>query len=245
MFDKKVYSRTYSKTYRTNNPDKIKKREQDYRDRNKKLLCERASNYLKKIRAEKGDAYYKLLERKRIDSVKYRQENADSIKVWYKKNKDEVNRRRRLKNSLNENKEPKILTEEQRIKKNKCNCNYYKKKRLDGKFSDFDKFKQSVRRRTCYAFNRIKINKPYNTETLLGINMAELKAYLESLFKEDMSWDNRNLWHIDHIIPLASAKTKEDMIKLCHYTNLQPLWAKENMSKGAKIITIKTIENEY
>jgi hypothetical protein len=60
-----------------------------------------------------------------------------------------------------------------------------------------------------------------------------------------MNWSNRNLWHIDHIIPLASAKTEEEMIKLCHYTNLQPLWAIENMSKGSKIITIKTIENEY
>jgi hypothetical protein len=245
MFDKKVYSKVYSKTYRANNPDKVKKSEQDYRDSHKEILRERASNYVKKIRLEKGDAYYRLLERKRIESVKYRQKNADAIKEWYEKNKDEVNKRRRFKNLLNQNKEKKPLTEEQRTKKNKCNCDYSKRKRLEGRLTDFDKLKQSVRRRTYYAFNRIKMNKPYNTETLLGISLIQLKEYLESLFKEDMSWNNRNLWHIDHIIPLASAKTKEDMIKLCHYTNLQPLWAKENMSKGAKIITIKTIKNEY
>lgn len=53
-----------------------------------------------------------------------------------------------------------------------------------------------------------------------------------------MNWDNRGLygWHIDHIIPLSSAKTEEEVYKLCHYTNLQPLWAKENLSKGNKII---------
>ncbi len=53
-----------------------------------------------------------------------------------------------------------------------------------------------------------------------------------------MSWDNHTKygWHIDHIIPLASAKTEEELKSLCHYTNLQPLWAKENLSKGAKII---------
>lgn len=49
-----------------------------------------------------------------------------------------------------------------------------------------------------------------------------------------MSWNNwsKTGWHIDHIKPLASAEYSEDLIKLCHYTNLQPLWAEENLSKG-------------
>lgn len=50
-----------------------------------------------------------------------------------------------------------------------------------------------------------------------------------------MSWGNRHLWHIDHIIPLASAKDEESIINLCHYTNLQPLWKKDNQSKGSKM----------
>jgi hypothetical protein len=58
---------------------------------------------------------------------------------------------------------------------------------------------------------------------------------LEKQFVVGMSWDNRNKWHIDHIIPLSSAKTEEEIYKLAHYTNLQPLWAEDNLSKGDTI----------
>jgi hypothetical protein len=50
-----------------------------------------------------------------------------------------------------------------------------------------------------------------------------------------MSWSNHGKWHIDHIIPLSSAKSKEELVKLCHYTNLQPLWALDNLGKANKI----------
>ena len=53
-----------------------------------------------------------------------------------------------------------------------------------------------------------------------------------------MSWDNYGLhgWHIDHIIPISSAKTEEELYKLFYYTNLQPLWAIDNIKKGNKIL---------
>lgn len=71
----------------------------------------------------------------------------------------------------------------------------------------------------------------------IGCSLEELKAHIESQFQPGMTWNNRsrNGWHIDHIIPLASAKSVEEMIRLCHYSNLQPLWALENISKGARI----------
>ena len=72
----------------------------------------------------------------------------------------------------------------------------------------------------------------------IGCTRDELKAHLESLFQTGMSWDNYGEWHIDHIIPLASAKvdcfdqTIANLTRLNHYTNLQPLWAADNLAKG-------------
>jgi hypothetical protein len=73
---------------------------------------------------------------------------------------------------------------------------------------------------------------------IVGLSSEELKIYIESKFLEGMTWENYGLhgWHIDHIIPLSSVKTEDEIIKLCHYTNLQPLWAKDNLSKHNKII---------
>lgn len=70
----------------------------------------------------------------------------------------------------------------------------------------------------------------------LGCSIEELKQHLESKFQSGMTWENygKNGWHIDHIKPLASATSEEEMLKLCHYMNLQPLWAQENLSKGKK-----------
>jgi hypothetical protein len=91
--------------------------------------------------------------------------------------------------------------------------------------------------RIASVFRRKKIGKKYNTADILGCDWDTLKRFIESKFVEGMDWTNRDQWHIDHIIPLASAKTEDRLIELCHYSNLQPLWASENMSKGSKIPT--------
>jgi len=68
----------------------------------------------------------------------------------------------------------------------------------------------------------------------LGCSIEELKYHLESQFQEGMSWDNYGEWHIDHIKPLASFDLSDhkQLLGACHYTNLQPLWAEENIKKG-------------
>lgn len=73
------------------------------------------------------------------------------------------------------------------------------------------------------------------TYEILGCSFQEFKSHIENQFIDDMTWDNRNLWHIDHIIPIAFANTEEELIKLNHYTNLRPLWAKDNNVKSDKI----------
>jgi hypothetical protein len=86
--------------------------------------------------------------------------------------------------------------------------------------------------------------KPASTVESLGCSPNELVAHIESKFYpnpdtgEMMSWDNKGLygWHIDHIIPLEKfdLEDKDQFLKACHYTNLQPLWAKNNLKKGSK-----------
>lgn len=62
-------------------------------------------------------------------------------------------------------------------------------------------------------------------------------SYLSLLFSDGMSWDNYGEWHIDHIIPCAAfdLSNPTEQKQCFHYTNLQPLWAYENKSKGAKL----------
>ena len=78
--------------------------------------------------------------------------------------------------------------------------------------------------------------KQSTTQEILGIDYIGFKEHIERQFVDGMSWENRNRWHIDHIIPLAVAKSEDDIIRLNHYTNMQPLWAEDNISKGAKIL---------
>ena len=92
-----------------------------------------------------------------------------------------------------------------------------------------------VRCRTSTVFKNMGYKKNDNTEKIIGIHWEGLKEHIEKQFTKGMNWDNRSEWHIDHIIPLASAKTEDELIKLCHYTNLQPLWATDNLRKGKKI----------
>jgi len=97
----------------------------------------------------------------------------------------------------------------------------------------------SLMRTRMYIFLRTKnITKRNKTFELIGCTPNELKEYLESKFTEGMSWDNYEFygWHIDHIIPLSSGKTEEEVNKLFHYTNLQPMWSNDNWNKGRKIL---------
>jgi hypothetical protein len=93
--------------------------------------------------------------------------------------------------------------------------------------------------RTRSAFKMSGWNKNGRTEKLLGISYEKAKQHLERQFTKGMTWDNYGEWQIDHIYPLAKATTEEELIRLCHYTNLQPLWALDNLKKGAKIPTVQ------
>lgn len=75
----------------------------------------------------------------------------------------------------------------------------------------------------------------------LGCSIEHLRGYLAGQFEPGMTWDNwghtGDVWHLDHIRPLSSfdLTDRTQFLAACHYTNLQPLWATENLSKGARV----------
>lgn len=101
----------------------------------------------------------------------------------------------------------------------------------------FYQLKVRLRNRTRAALEAKLWHKNTHFNEYIGCTLEELKIHLENQFQPGMSWKNHSLdgWHVDHIVPLSSAKTTKKLYKLCHYTNLQPLWAKENLRKGTKI----------
>lgn len=98
------------------------------------------------------------------------------------------------------------------------------------------KIKFYIRIRTAKVLKIKKFKKTTPFSSAMGCSAAELKTYIESLFKPGMTWQNRGYagWHLDHIIPLSAATTERQLYDLCHYTNLQPLWAADNFRKGNK-----------
>jgi hypothetical protein len=120
-------------------------------------------------------------------------------------------------------------------KNNRKFINEYKRKKRND--DSLCKLTDNTRRRINKFLKSNNITKNNKTFDIVGCSPEFLKEYLEKQFTNGMSWDllGRHI-HIDHIIPLSSAKTEEEVYKLCHYTNLQPLWAEDNLSKGSKIL---------
>lgn len=173
-------------------------------------------------------AYKKVWRKVNINKVrnskkKYRENNRDKInsykKNYYKSNKESIN----IKNK-----------EWYKANKDRVNSHIKNKKKTDIQY----KLSHNLRNRLGEA---IKNNQKVGSAVKdLGCSIEELKTYLESKFLPGMNWDNwrRDGWHIDHIKPLASfdLTDRKQLLEACHYTNLQPLWAKDNISKGDDII---------
>lgn len=123
----------------------------------------------------------------------------------------------------------------------KCRNEYFKSEllRIGGKdyYNKYilENLKDLLRNRTYQAFKNKGYSKNSKTQEMLGVDWETCKAHIERQFTKEMNWDNQGEWHIDHIIPLASANTEQELKKLFHYSNLQPLWAKDNLSKSDSI----------
>lgn len=181
-------------------------------------------------------------ECRRLESKEYRQKypsrRKQILQVYYQKNKEKE--LERFKNYRINNPEKRKETCKNYVERNKEKHNKYSRewKRKKMKSDPLYKIIHNLRIRTKGYLKKARSKKNYKFLDIIGCSSDQLKEHLENKFTEGMSWDNYGFygWHIDHIIPLSSAKSKDEIYKLCHYTNLQPLWCKENLSKGDKII---------
>jgi hypothetical protein len=198
-----------------------------YQLNKEKILNWEKKNYQnnKKIHSDKAKKYYLKHKSKILKQCKnYRETHKEEIKEYYLKNRNKILKMNKKygKKRYQKNKKQ-IIISHIIYKKNKY--------RIDPNF----RIICCLRSRFLQSLDGKK--KIYSPLKLLGCSVAFLKKYLEKYFKSGMSWSNYGRWHIDHIRPCASfdLSRPSEQRKCFHYTNLQPLWAKENLSKGSKI----------
>lgn len=197
-----------------------------YREENKEYLKQWHEENKEKRKEYKKQYYEENKEKINQQSKQYREENKDKkkeyLKQWRKENKEKI----------------KEYDKQYREKNKEYYKNYGKKwKKNKRKTDPIFKFKHNVRILISGSFKRCKNNytKKLSSEQILGCDIDFFRKYIESKFTKGMTFDNHGEWHLDHIIPLATAETEDDVIRLNHYTNFQPLWAEDNISKGGRI----------
>jgi hypothetical protein len=203
------------KKYRDINSEKISnKKKNNYISNQEKIL-----DRVKKYREENIDI---IREKDRIRSKKKYENNPEIVQEYYNKNKELI---LKYKKTWAEQNHEKIKGQKREYIKNRNSNDFI--------FNLKNRVRSRIR-----SFLKIKnIRKKNKTFDIVGCSPESLKEHLEKQFTNGMTWDNRSEWHIDHIIPLSLAKTEEELYKLCHYSNLQPLWAGDNLSKGTKVFT--------
>ena len=208
----KSQMKQYYKKYREEHAEKHKKYAKEYYKEHKEHLA-----YKKKI------LYYTDRERILNQKKKYIEEHKNEIKLYkkqyYEQNKDKI----------------KEYNELYKAKRN----DRIRKRRLD---DDVFKIKEQIKCCIRKSFRRKGMNKSRHTEEIVGISLNKLYVYLLDTFRNNYGydWDGKEEVHIDHIKPLSTANTEEDVIKLCHYTNLQLLKGLDNIQKSDNLDWILT-----
>ena len=190
-----------------------------------------------RILVERKKYYSKNSENIKTTVKTYRNNNLDSIKDKKKsyaiKNKDKIAIKRSEYHKTHRERLNNIAKTYRKSHKTEIN-KYFKNRRLiDSSFRISGNLRSRIKK-----FYKSKTFDGGNISfTSVGCTPEFLRNYLETKFKTGMSHENYGYkgWHIDHIIPLASAKNKEELERLCHYTNLQPLWWWENLQKSDNI----------
>ncbi|AXF51918.1 MAG: putative HNH endonuclease [Caudoviricetes sp.] len=192
------------------------------------------------LKIKKAESYQKNREKALAIMATYRKENPEKVaaakKAAYAKKPEHYKAKGRAR-YLAERKEIRARAKAWKTanpeRRAKTESDYRKKKyREDPVYA----LETICRARLLQAFSAKRVRKGSPTGVMLGCSYSELMVHLESQFKDGMTWENRGTaWHVDHRTPLASARSAEELTALCHFTNLQPLWAEDNYAKGAKM----------
>jgi hypothetical protein len=212
----------YRKSNFIKNKESILQKNKEWRENNKDYISE----YSKKYREENKEI---LSEYKKIYYNENKEEISIKKKKWREENKDYMSEYNKI---WRENNTEKVIEN----RKKYMNSKSYKSNKK--RWYKLNKEKNPhVLAWRCILTNSLKrLGKKKEDETikLLGYSAIELKEYIESLFVEDMSWDNYGEWHIDHIKPVSSYDSDTPVDVVNNLENLQPLWAFDNLSKGNK-----------
>lgn len=209
-----------------------------HRDKQIAYLREYSRKNRDKLLAQSKASYQKRKEIVKIAGVAYREKNKEKISASKKKWRKDHPEEAKLRDAK---------SRERHAEKIKLRASVYRKSNKE-KIALYlaERFKNDVQFRVTVTLrNRIRTalrlqwgKKSKKTKELLGCSVEDLMRYLEAKFLPGMTWDNHchKGWHIDHIIPCAAFDlTDPEQQKKCfHYTNLQPLWAKENQKKSSK-----------
>jgi len=176
----------------------------------------------------------------------YRIDNKQQIKQYKKENSEHIKKISKLYKLVNKDKireqdrqyrlENKEKYNQWRLDNKKTindNANKYQKKRKSN--DSLFKLRCTITSLIGNCIKRQGYKKTSKTYEILGCTFEEFKIHLENQFTKGMTWENHGEWHIDHIYPVSLATDEQHLIKLNHYTNLQPLWAIDNIKKSNKI----------
>lgn len=182
-----------------------------------------------KAKEYRREWYQKNKKRELAQSKKYKEDNRELIKA--------KNKQYRIDNRETISKQENKYYRDNKSKIMKRTLKYENKKYRTDPFYRLNRCTSSSLNRCLKYHNLSKDNKHW--ESLVGYTKKELKEHLEILFQPGMSWNNYGKWHIDHKIPQAFftyTSTEDVEFKYCwSLNNLQPLWAKDNLSKADKI----------
>lgn len=201
--------------------------------------CKRTKDNLnyektKEVKKAKANEYYKNNKEKVLKRVTSEENKARRRQLWNlnkeENNKKQSSHRKKFPNKYKERKRQYKI--ENRDKINEYNRKY-RKERMEA--DPLFRVMRRIRQRTRDAFNVNYWKKDTHFAEYIGCTKEHLEKYLENKFKPGMTWDNYGEWEIDHQIPLGSANNEQEVYKLSHYSNLQPLWKEENSKKSDKI----------